>query len=91
MFYGDDDSVCSTWSTQYWIWDLGYQALDKWKVWEVDEQVAGYHTVFEKRLAFVTVHGAGHEVPTFQPARALELFKKYLDGSWFKPSSASTA
>lgn len=31
----------------------------------------------------MTVHFAGHEVPAYQPARALKLLKKYLDGSWW--------
>ena len=35
-------------------------------------------------LAFVTVHFAGHEVPAYQPARALKLLGKYLDGSWWR-------
>ena len=47
-------------------------------------QVAGYETRFKgARLSFVTVHSAGHEVPAYQPARALKLLSKYLDGSWW--------
>ncbi|CAN0385717.1 unnamed protein product, partial [Ectocarpus sp. 13 AM-2016] len=45
-------------------------------------QVAGYHTRFQgAKLSFVTVHYAGHEVPAYQPARALTLLRRYLDGS----------
>jgi hypothetical protein len=32
-------------------------------------------TQFDGRLTLVTVHGAGHEVPTYNPQAALELFK----------------
>lgn len=49
--------------------------------------MAGYQTRFEGvRLAFVTVHSAGHEVPSYQPARAFELLRRYLDGSWWEGS-----
>jgi len=27
------------------------------------------------------VHGAGHEVPTYKPKEALELFEKYLSNT----------
>ena len=48
-------------------------------------QVAGYQTRFQDaKLSFVTVHYAGHEVPAYQPARALRLLAKYLDGSWWE-------
>ena len=30
-------------------------------------------------LSFATVHGAGHEVPTYKPAQALELISAYFD------------
>jgi serine carboxypeptidase-like clade 2 len=42
-------------------------------------QVGGY-TVIYKGLTFATVRGAGHEVPEFQPSRALTLFKSFLEG-----------
>ena len=34
-------------------------------------------------FAFATVHGAGHEVPTFCPEAALKLFKNYLAGEYY--------
>jgi carboxypeptidase C (cathepsin A) len=45
--------------------------------------VAGYVTQFECNFTLVTVHGAGHEVPTYTPQAALELFEAYLNGTWF--------
>ena len=55
-------------------------------------QVAGYVTKFdtqrvfgkakESRFSFVTVLFAGHEVPTYKPKEALDLFEKYLNGEF---------
>lgn len=52
-------------------------------------QQGGYLTQFSDNLAFMTVHFAGHEVPAYQPEKALELFRRYLDGSVFHQHSAS--
>jgi len=84
VYSGDDDSVCGTIGTQKWIYDLGFPVDNLWTTWMVDGQTAGYSTTFktpfgkESRFAFMTVHGAGHEVPTYKPKEALDLFKKYL-------------
>lgn len=91
VYSGDDDAVCGTIGTQEWIWDLGYAPVSKdetWKTWSFEDQVAGYSTKFNvdtgsnNHLTFLTVHKAGHEVPTYVPEQALDLFKKYLDGYW---------
>ncbi len=87
VYSGDDDSVCSTEGTQSWIWDLGYNPVSHREIWDqytVDGQLGGYYTQFDGHLGFLTVHGAGHEVPTYQPKVALDLFTKYLNGEWFQ-------
>jgi carboxypeptidase C (cathepsin A) len=84
VYSGDDDSVCGTIGTQKWIYDLGFPVDNLWTTWMVDGQTAGYTTTFktpfskDSRFAFMTVHGAGHEVPTYKPKEALDLFQKYL-------------
>lgn len=84
VYSGDDDSVCGTIGTQKWIYDLGFPVDNLWTTWMVDGQTAGYSTTFktpfgkESRFAFMTVHGAGHEVPTYKPKEALDLFQRYL-------------
>ena len=82
VYSGDDDDVCATIGTQSWIWDLGYQVAGKaWQAYTVADQTAGYVTKWANtKLAFATVHGAGHEVPTYKPEVALSLFKSYLAG-----------
>jgi carboxypeptidase C (cathepsin A) len=84
VFSGDNDGVCATIGTQAWIYDLGYETRSLWKAWYVDGQTAGFVTKFDAPLTFVTVHGAGHEVPAYKPKEALDLFEKYLDGTWFE-------
>jgi len=91
VYSGDVDGVCGTVYTQKWIFDLGfgYEPNWLWKTWYVQGQTAGYLTKFytelnskESRLTFATVHGAGHEVPTYKPEEAFVLFKAFLNNNW---------
>jgi len=87
VYSGDDDGVCGTIGTQRWIYDLGFSVSSLWDTWYVDGQTAGYITKFntppkgskDTRFSFMTVHFAGHEVPTYKPKEALQLFQMYLD------------
>lgn len=81
VYSGDDDTVCATIGTQSWIWDLGYQvSKTKWEAYSVNGQTAGYITKWKNtKLALATVHGAGHEVPTYKPEVALYLWSQYLN------------
>mmetsp|Transcript_14983 Transcript_14983/g.42336 ORF Transcript_14983/g.42336 Transcript_14983/m.42336 type:complete len:246 (+) Transcript_14983:157-894(+) len=87
VYSGDDDSVCSLAGTQSWIWDLDAKPKRSkmWQPWTVNNQTAGYATEFKTHglgsFTFVTVHGAGHEVPLYRPMEALEMFRRYLHGS----------
>jgi carboxypeptidase C (cathepsin A) len=90
VYSGDDDSVCSTAGTQEWIYDLGAEAGENllWKPWKANEQTAGFVTHFDlgdsadATFTFVTVHGAGHEVPAYRPIEALQMFRMFLRGEW---------
>jgi len=89
VYSGDDDGVCGTIGTQRWIYDLGFSVSSLWNTWYVDGQTAGYITKFntppkgskDTRFSFITVHFAGHEVPTYKPKEALELFQKYINNN----------
>lgn len=87
VYSGDDDSVCGTIGTQRWIYDLGFPLVEDWTTWYLDGQTAGYISKFKtpfsgkSRFSFMTVHGAGHEVPTYKPKEALDLFEKYLSNT----------
>jgi carboxypeptidase C (cathepsin A) len=85
VYSGDDDSVNGTVGTQEWIWGLGYTTTTEWDVYTVNKQTAGYLTKWaNNKFAFLTVHRAGHEVPTYVPEVALDLFTRYLAGEFTK-------
>jgi hypothetical protein len=44
-------------------------------------QVGGYTELYEGGLTLATVRDAGHQVPSYQPTRALSLIKHFLDGT----------
>jgi carboxypeptidase C (cathepsin A) len=92
VYSGDDDMVCATEGSQEWIYALGFETDPNraWHAWHYDDdafgrQVGGFVANFQEdhmsgHFAFVTAHGCGHEVPTYKPQLALELFKNYLAG-----------
>ncbi|KAK2388597.1 serine carboxypeptidase [Trifolium repens] len=51
-----------------------------WRPWYSGKEVGGY-VVGYKGLTFVTVRGAGHLVPSWQPERALTLIESFIYGS----------
>eukprot|EP00435_Cladocopium_sp_Y103_P051671 s423_g16.t1 len=95
IFSGDDDSICATLGSQQFVWELGYETTEdkNWAPWKVDDQIAGYHSEFKVpaggRFAFVTVHGAGHMVPSTQPKRALACLEHFLQKTFLAPKSAT--
>lgn len=67
-----------------WTSDIGYPTTPTggWRPWMVDGEVAGYVTEFAApgRFAFASVKRAGHEVPMYQPARALAMMQRFISG-----------
>jgi carboxypeptidase C (cathepsin A) len=84
VYSGDDDAICGTIGTQSWIWDLGYEVSGRsWQTYAYNQQVAGYFTAWKNtKLGFLTIHGAGHEVPAYKPDIAFDMFKRYLAGEF---------
>ncbi|XP_074558305.1 serine carboxypeptidase II-2 [Curcuma longa] len=80
IFSGDTDAVIPVTSTRYNVDALKLPTLTPWHAWYDDGQVGGWTQAY-KGLTFVTVRGAGHEVPLHQPKLALVLFKSFLSGS----------
>ncbi|XXG51793.1 hypothetical protein AAC387_Pa03g0288 [Persea americana] len=80
MFSGDTDAVIPVTSTRYSIDALKLPTVTPWHAWYHDGQVGGSTQVY-KGLTFVTVRGAGHEVPLHKPKLALALIEAFLSGT----------
>lgn len=89
VYSGDSDSVCGLWGTQVWMNGLGFDVNGAhWAPWkDNDGQPAGFVTQFDKNLTLVTVHGAGHEVPTYTPKTAFQILEFYFNRKWFDPTA----
>jgi carboxypeptidase C (cathepsin A) len=82
VYSGDADTVINFISTETWILGLKRPVKKHWAPWTYSRvdgttQVAGWGVDFD-RIAYRTVKGAGHMVPWFQPAPALQMLKEYL-------------
>ncbi|MBA0750731.1 hypothetical protein Gogos_002121, partial [Gossypium gossypioides] len=84
---GDTDAVIPITSTRYSIDALKLATVKPWHAWYDNGQVGGWTQEYEG-LKFVSVRGAGHEVPLHRPKQALTLFKAFLSGTSM-PASAS--
>ncbi|XP_010525795.1 PREDICTED: serine carboxypeptidase-like 29, partial [Tarenaya hassleriana] len=80
VFSGDADAVVPVTATRYSIEALNLRPLSPWYSWYMDGQVAGWTQQYAG-LNFVTVRGAGHEVPLHRPKQSLELFKAFVSGN----------
>lgn len=80
IFSGDVDGRVPVTSTKYSIEKMNLPAKTDWHPWFVNGEVGGYTQVYKGGLTFATVRGAGHQVPSYQPARALSLVNHFLHG-----------
>ncbi|CAN8326670.1 unnamed protein product [Cochlearia groenlandica] len=80
VFSGDADAVVPVTSTRYSIDALKLRPLSTYGPWYIDGQVGGWTQQYAG-LNFVTVRGAGHEVPLHRPKEALALFKAFISGA----------
>ncbi|XAR66726.1 Carboxypeptidase D [Bertholletia excelsa] len=80
VFSGDTDAVIPVTSTRYSINALNLPSVSPWRAWYDDGQVGGWTQEYEG-LTFVTIRGAGHEVPLHRPKQALTLLKSFLSGN----------
>ncbi|KAL3832971.1 hypothetical protein ACJIZ3_007707 [Penstemon smallii] len=78
IFSGDTDGRIPVTSTKYSIEQMKIPSKSSWYPWYLGGEVGGYAQVYEGNLTFATVRGAGHQVPSFQPARALSLIMHFL-------------
>ncbi|KAE8726272.1 Serine carboxypeptidase-like 29 [Hibiscus syriacus] len=89
IFSGDTDAVIPITSTRYSIDALKLPIVSPWRPWYDDGQVGGWTQEYEG-LNFVSVRGAGHEVPLHRPKQALTLFKAFLAGTAMPVAASSS-
>ncbi|KAK4285452.1 hypothetical protein QN277_002147 [Acacia crassicarpa] len=80
IYSGDIDGKVPVTATKYSIEKLNLTVKTIWHPWFVNGEVGGYSEIYKEGLTFATVRGAGHEVPSYQPARALVLVTHFLKG-----------
>ncbi|XXG83575.1 hypothetical protein AAC387_Pa10g1301 [Persea americana] len=80
VYSGDVDGVVPVTSSRYSLSKLKLPVKTPWKPWYINEEVGGYNMVYKGDITFATVRGAGHEVPSYQPKRALAMIKLFLEG-----------
>ncbi|KAL9258046.1 Serine carboxypeptidase 1-like protein, partial [Drosera capensis] len=73
IYSGGVDGVVPITSTRYSIDSLKLPVKTHWRAWYLNQEVGSYVEEYEN-LTFATVKGEGHEVPSYQPQRALALF-----------------
>nr|GEZ14572.1 serine carboxypeptidase II-3-like [Tanacetum cinerariifolium] len=80
MYSGDTDAKCSVTSTKLSINKLKPLVKTPWYPWMYEGEVGGYVVEYQN-LTFVTIRGAGHTVPSYQPGRAFEVYASFLEGT----------
>ncbi|XP_004502015.1 serine carboxypeptidase 1-like [Cicer arietinum] len=79
IYSGDTDARVPVTSSRYSINTLKLPITAAWRPWYSGKEVGGYVEGY-KGLTLVTVRGAGHLVPSWQPARALTLISSFIYG-----------
>ncbi|KAH7858680.1 hypothetical protein Vadar_026648 [Vaccinium darrowii] len=78
VFSGDTDGRIPVTATRYTLKKLGLKITEDWSPWYTRHHQVGGWTVKYDGLTFVTIRGAGHQVPTFKPRQALQLISHFL-------------
>ncbi|MED6120324.1 hypothetical protein PIB30_019835 [Stylosanthes scabra] len=79
IYSGDTDGRVPITSSRYSINALKLPLQTPWRSWSCANEVGGY-VVGYKGLTLITVRGAGHTVPSYQPQRALTMISHFLNG-----------
>ncbi|KAL3649918.1 Serine carboxypeptidase-like 34 [Castilleja foliolosa] len=86
VFSGDTDGRVPVTGTRYGLKKLGLRIRQDWTPWYTfNQQVGGWTVEYESNLRFVTIRGAGHEVPSFKPKQALQLLRHFLKNQTLPP------
>ncbi|CAB4295987.1 unnamed protein product [Prunus armeniaca] len=77
IYSGDTDGRVPVTSTRYALKKLGLKINEDWTPWYNNKQVGGWRVAYDG-LMFVTIRGAGHQVPEFAPKQSLLLVEHFL-------------
>ncbi|KAM0922244.1 hypothetical protein ACQ4PT_006294 [Festuca glaucescens] len=88
VFSGDTDGRIPVTATRLTLNKLGLKSVQEWTPWYDHLQVGGWTITYEG-LTFVTIRGAGHEVPMHKPRQALSLFRNFLGDKKMPPTAFS--
>ncbi|XP_042492136.1 serine carboxypeptidase-like 34 isoform X2 [Macadamia integrifolia] len=78
VYSGDTDGRIPVTATRYTLRKLGLNITKDWSPWYTNHEQVGGWTIIYDGLTFVTVRGAGHQVPTFVPRKAFQLIEHFL-------------
>ncbi|PKI62966.1 hypothetical protein CRG98_016605 [Punica granatum] len=81
VFSGDTDGRVPVTSTKYSINKMNLTVKTAWHPWYMAGEVGGYTQVYKGDFTFATVRAAGHQVPSYEPQRALSLMTHFLSGT----------
>ncbi|KAL9229935.1 hypothetical protein vseg_005347 [Gypsophila vaccaria] len=84
VFSGDTDGRIPVTATRMTLNKLGLKTVQPWTPWYSYQQVGGWTITYEG-LKFVTVRGAGHQVPTFKPLEAFLMLEHFLANRTMPP------
>ncbi|XP_039134328.1 serine carboxypeptidase-like 34 [Dioscorea cayenensis subsp. rotundata] len=82
VYSGNTDGRVPVTSTRYTLNKLGLNKTQEWTPWYTSEQVGGWTIVYDG-LTFVTIRGAGHEVPTIYSKTSSTTSQTFLDEQTF--------
>ncbi|KAH9608505.1 hypothetical protein KSS87_016488 [Heliosperma pusillum] len=86
VYSGDTDGRIPVTATRMTLKKLGLKILKDWTPWYSHNQVGGWTITYEG-VMFVTIRGAGHQVPTFKPKEALLMLKHFLANKTMPPKA----
>ncbi|KAI3439702.1 Carboxypeptidase [Psidium guajava] len=79
VYSGDIDGRVPVTSSRFSINALDLPVETAWRSWYSNGEIGGY-VVGYKGVILITVRGAGHTVPSYEPERALTLVSSFLQG-----------
>lgn len=81
IYSGDHDMCVPFTGSEAWTRSIGYKTIDEWRPWYTKGQISGYTQGYDHNLTFLTIKGAGHTVPEYKPAEALQFYSGFLAGA----------